>query len=82
MSNYEVNFPLVKISDLVKFPMIPGTDLIDPLEAMSECARESWDNDKKQECWKRVWNDRQKYRSVGREPATFMLDVAVVMDQP
>ena len=73
---------LLKILDLVKFPMIPGTDLIDPLEAMSECARESWDDDKKQECWERVWNDCQRYRSVGREPATFMLDVAVEMDQP
>ena len=40
------------------------------------------DDDKKQECWERVWNDCQRYRSVGREPATFMLDVAKTMGQP
>ena len=95
MSNYEVDFPVVgtwfydmpediltKILDLVKFPMIPGTDLIDPLEAMGECLTDLWDDTKKRECWERIWRDRQRYQSVGMEPASFMHDVAVVMKQP
>ena len=73
---------LTKILDLVKFPMIPRTDLIDPLKAMGECITDLWDDTKKRECWERIWRDRQRYQSVGMEPAMFMHDVAVVMDQP